>query len=137
MKITGLQKKREGRWERQAELTLTKGEGVSLITRRGTKIIEEDLNRGKAGFCHRRFKANILVEKIKELREGRVQPGDQLRGEEVTLEIEKIGKKCHENCSIYTGEDCLFLEEIYFLKVRRPGKLRLSENVKYQEKHPS
>ncbi|NBG87325.1 hypothetical protein [Isachenkonia alkalipeptolytica] len=135
MRITGLQKKREGRWERQAELTLKENEDVSLITRRGKKIIEEDLNRGKVGFCHQRFKANIRVEKIKELRDRKVRRGDQLSGREVILVIEKVGKKCHGNCPIYTGEACAFLEEIYFLKVRQPGTIRLSESLKYEE-HP-
>lgn len=134
MKVLKLQFKGVNGWQSKKEGFLSNQEGISLITDRGNKAIKEEIDRGDTGFCHRRFKANIVLYTGGMVEVGTMQPGDHLRGTEVELQIQKVGKKCHRDCPIYSKAGCSLLGEILFLEVEKPGKIALGEEVIYREK---
>ncbi len=134
MKILKLQVKGEGVWQSRKELFLYKNEEISLITDRGRKVMEEDIERGRTGFCHLRFKANILLEVPVEIDVAAMQPGDRLVGTEVVFIVQRVGKNCHSNCPIYSKAGCSLQEEILFLEVNTPGKIEAREKLTYREK---
>lgn len=130
MEIAGLQKKTEPGWESFPILPLAVGETVTLISGAGHSRIRQDLALGEAGFCHRKFKANILLDVPSGLQSLGLQPGDRLLGNKVSLTIEKVGKACYSNCRIYTPGGCPFLMEILFLKVQHSGSLTIKEKLR-------
>jgi|GEM_PF-2444672 len=134
MRVQKLQVKTEEGWQSRRKLLLHEREELSLITNYGVKLITNDIEQGRAGFCHRRFKANIVLDTSGDLTLDPMTPGDKMLGTETAFIIQRIGKKCHSNCRIYTKSGCAFLGEILFLQVLEPGELNLMENLVYSEK---
>ncbi len=134
MRIRKLQVKVKGAWESRRELFLSEKEKISLITDRGKKLMEVDIDRGRTGFCHLRFKANILLDTEGEVEVGKMQPGDHIGGTEAGLSIQRVGKNCHSDCPIYRKAGCSLLEEILFLEVENPGKIALGEKLNYKKR---
>jgi len=58
--------------------------------------------------------------------------GDQFQiGEDAVLELSKIGKECHNPCSIYqTMGDCIMPREGVFAKVLKKGIINIGDSVK-------
>lgn len=133
MKVLKLQFKGEDGWQSQKERLLKEQEKISLITYRGKEQMEADIERGRSGFCHRRFKANILMDTSDSVNVETMKTGDQILGTEAILTIEKVGKKCHRDCPIYRKAGCSFLKEIIFLEVEKCGRIRLMEKLEYKE----
>ena len=134
MRVLKLQVKTEDGWQSRRKLLLDAKEELSVITNLGNKRIENDIEQGRSGFCHRRFKANILLDLSQDLNLGAMKPGDTMLGTDATFIIQRIGKNCHSNCPIYTQTGCTFLEEILFLQVQKPGELKLMETLEYRKK---
>lgn len=134
MRVQKLQVKTEEGWLSRRKLLLDEREELSLITNRGNKLIENDVEQGRTGFCHRRFKANIVLDIAEGPNLGAIKPGDKMLGTETAFIIQRIGKNCHSNCPIFTKTGCAFLEEILFLQVQKPGELKLMETLDYNEK---
>lgn len=131
MTVMVLQAKTAHGWKRERELWLVESQRISLITDRGKKLMEQDLAHGKTGFCHGKFKANIELQVTEDLQFRNMRPGDQLVGEEVILSIQSVGKTCHSDCPIHTNRSCAFLQEIGFLEVLQPGRIRIRERLNY------
>ena len=62
--------------------------------------------------------------------------GTRLRvGEEVLLEISKIGKECHRHCAIYQKlGDCVMPREGVFSRVIRGGRVQAEDEVQVEER---
>jgi len=62
--------------------------------------------------------------------------GTRLRvGDEVVLEITKIGKKCHQHCAIFhTLGDCVMPREGIFAQVIRGGRVRPGDEVSVEDR---
>ena len=57
--------------------------------------------------------------------------GDQFKiGGEIILRLSKIGKECHQHCTIYyrTG-DCIMPREGIFVEVIRGGRIAVGDNI--------
>lgn len=82
------------------------------------------------------FAENITTESIKL---SDLNIGDKLLiGENIILEISKIGKECHRYCSIYykTG-DCIMPREGIFAKVLKGGEIKTGDTIKTERKNES
>ena len=62
--------------------------------------------------------------------------GTRLRvGEQVVLEISKIGKECHRHCAIYQKlGDCVMPREGVFARVIHGGRVRPEDEVQVEER---
>jgi MOSC domain-containing protein YiiM len=108
-----------GDWERQ----------VSLLPYESFKKLDEDLKNLKPGD----FAENITTQGI-DLSSLKI--GDRIMiGKEILLEVTRIGKECHEACSIkeLVG-DCIMPREGVFTKVVRGGLIEVGEEIILGEK---
>ncbi len=103
---------------------------VSLLSIESIKKQEECDRAGKSvfGLSAGDFAENITTENI-DLVSLRV--GDKLKiGNEVLLEISKVGKDCHKRCAIYYKlSDCIMPREGIFAKIIRGGKVGVGDSV--------
>ena len=64
-----------------------------------------------------------------------LSPGDTLAVGEVTLEITKLGKECHQRCRIYyQAGDCVMPREGIFARVVKGGRIEVGDTMEVQEK---
>jgi MOSC domain-containing protein YiiM len=107
--------------------------GIRQISLLALEIIEKQkkcpkIKSGKISLNPGDFAENITT---KDLDLTNLQIGDKLKiGENVIIEISKIGKECHKYCAIYykTG-DCIMPREGIFAKVIKGGSVRTNDII--------
>ena len=107
-----------GKWHRQ----------VSLLAAESIETVKQKLPSLKDGA----FAENIIT---RGLDLSSVTVGDRITiGEEITLEITQIGKKCHnDGCVIKkTTGDCIMPREGIFAKVIKGGEARAGETIAFR-----
>lgn len=109
------------------------GEGIRQVSLLAIESIRRQKECPKVEGTGHLFEPGVFAENI--TTEGidltRVKPGDRLKiGQEVIIEISKIGKECHRYCSIYykTG-DCIMPKEGIFARVIKGGLIRTGERI--------
>lgn len=56
--------------------------------------------------------------------------GSRFRIGDAELEMTQIGKECHSHCAIYqTMGDCIMPREGVFVEVRKPGRIRVGDEI--------
>lgn len=102
-----------GNWHRQ----------VSLLSHEKVEAFNEKGGMAEDGA----FGENLLVDGM----DFRAMPvGTRLSCHGVILEITQIGKECHSHCAIYqTMGDCIMPREGVFAEVRKPGHIRVGDEV--------
>ena len=56
--------------------------------------------------------------------------GGRFRIGDAELEMTQIGKECHSHCAIYqTMGDCIMPREGVFAEVRKPGRIRVGDEI--------
>lgn len=124
---------------------------------RKTEVAEAKLKRnwGIEGDAHggnwHRQVSLLSLEKIKEFREkgadvdfgafgenlivegfdfSSLPVGSRFRIGDAELEMTQIGKECHSHCAIYqTMGDCIMPREGVFAEVRKPGRIRVGDEI--------
>lgn len=101
------------------------------------KLMEAKVEAGKAPVCPQAgelIRPGAYAENVttKGIDPERLSLGTRLRvGDEVILEISKIGKKCHEHCEIYMIiGDCIMPREGRFARVLRGGRIKVGDEVR-------
>ncbi len=108
-----------GNWHRQ----------VSLLGVESIRKFEQEANRT---IRFGEFAENITTEGALLYK---MHPLDQLRNDQIKLEVTQIGKKCHgDNCSIFREVgDCVMPKEGIFARVLTGGKMAPGDSLEY---HP-
>ena len=108
-----------GNWHRQ----------VSLLGVESIRKFEQEANRT---IRYGEFAENITTEGALLYK---MHPLDQLRNDQIKLEVTQIGKKCHgDNCSIFREVgDCVMPKEGIFARVLTGGKMAAGDSLEY---HP-
>lgn len=102
-----------GNWHRQ----------VSLLS---LEKIEEFRKKG-ADVDFGAFGENLIVEGFDF---SSLPVGSRFRIGDAELEMTQIGKECHSHCAIYqTMGDCIMPREGVFAEVRKPGRIRVNDEV--------
>lgn len=97
-------------------------DNISIITSMGYDKLRNDEVKG---FCHQKFKANFIIEG---LCTSKITSGSLLTIGEALVEVSTVGKTCHKECPVLTGNNsCALGKYIFFAKVIQSGK------VKYQD----
>lgn len=102
-----------GNWHRQ----------VSLLS---LEKIEEFREKG-ADVDFGAFGENLIVEGFDF---SSLPVGSRFRIGDAELEMTQIGKECHSHCAIYqTMGDCIMPREGVFAEVRKPGRIRVGDEI--------
>ena len=109
-----------GNWHRQISL---------LASESMTKFAQQtgrEFNYGD--FAENITTKGLFLDKLK--------PFDQLVGQNITLEVTQIGKRCHgDNCAIYNEVgNCIMPKEGIFARVIKAGKLKAGDTLKVMPK---
>lgn len=77
------------------------------------------------GLCIKRFKANIIIDKYKN-----ISVGDKLIIEDALVEVTKVGKRCFDICSIPPNErKYCTLKNVLFGEVLKGGLIKKGSNI--------
>ncbi len=101
--------------------------GISFISSEGdARLTDDDIK----GFCHMKFKANLVVEgiDINNLTEGKLlQIGDAV------IEITEVEKDCFPDCPIIKKLNtlCLINKQIFFGRILKKGIIKKGDNVMF------
>ena len=102
-----------GNWHRQVSLLSL--EKIEAFREKGA-----DVNFGAFG-------ENLIVEGFDF---SSLPVGSRFRIGDAELEMTQIGKECHSHCAIYqTMGDCIMPREGVFAEVRKPGRIRVGDEI--------
>lgn len=106
-----------GAWHRQ----------VSML---GTESIEKFTKANGLQVNYGEFAENITTQGLELYK---TKPGDIFKGENITLEVTQIGKKCHgDDCAIFRKVgNCVMPKEGIFVRVLSGGTLRAGDEFEY------
>lgn len=97
---------------------------ISFISAETEKIMRNNPDRG---FCHMRFKGNLIIEGLDALN---VQRDQLLKIGDAVIEVTAAGKECHSNCPLHnSGKGCRISNDIYFAAIKRRGRVKLGASV--------
>ena len=75
------------------------------------------------GLCFNRFKENILVEGLKELKVGSL-----LSAGDAVLRITGAKDRCHDECGLFSkGTPCRLSEGVFFASVEQSGTVQIGD----------
>lgn len=129
--VKGIFKKdKDGNWREYKQMLLQfshEVEGrddISIITSIGYNKLKKDQIKG---FCHHRFKANLIVEGL-DL--GKIYVGSSLTIGKVVVIVSSIGKACHRECPALAGDNkCTLGKYIIFARIVQSGKIAYHDFV--------
>ncbi|WP_297630389.1 hypothetical protein [uncultured Clostridium sp.] len=120
----------EGR-VRLEECMLIKGFGIEGDRKGGTPLkevvlyINDKSNLEIEGLCHKKFKANIVIRKDNN---ESFKVNDVIRFGEGKIQINKIGKRCYEECKIVReNKKCYLKDSVLFGSVIESGKCKIDK----------
>lgn len=97
---------------------------ISFLSAETDRRLREDTDRG---FCHMRFKGNLVIEGLAALN---IQGQQCLRIGDAVIEVTIAGKECHPNCPLHNSDvSCSIYKDIYFGRIVKSGLMRLEDSV--------
>lgn len=113
------------------ECKLIKGFGIEGDIKGGTHLkevvlyINHENNPETEGLCHKRFKANIVISKEKD---ESFKVNDVIEFGEGKIQINKIGKRCYEECNlIKENKKCFLKDNVLFGSVIKSGNCKINK----------
>ncbi|MGL5414924.1 MAG: hypothetical protein ACRDAU_04595 [Clostridium sp.] len=120
----------EGRVQLE-ECMLIKGFGIEGDRKGGTPLKEvvlyiNDKNNSEIkGLCHKKFKANIVIRKDNN---ESFKVDDVIRFGEARIQINKIGKRCYEECNLVKeNKKCYLKDNVLFGSVIESGICKIDK----------
>lgn len=135
MQIISIQFKNEtGIWESTDCLDVNtdiqehpKTQDISIIPINDWKMAQNSLQKG---FCHHRFKPNLILESLPESQSLRRNDQELGIGNARLLVLQKK-HRCHESCPLASNEhnECVWTKNIYYARVIKGGRMCEKDRV--------
>ena len=127
MRVWKLREKRVDGWYRVDPLILKKRQDYTGIPKSVYHQLKNK-NHKDQGFCHRKFKANILFDSL-EVYKSKIKEGDYLVSSNGLLKVKKRGKGCYPECPIFDGKPCNFITDVFFMEAITEGYLSIKDEL--------
>lgn len=103
---------------------------LSFISHRASERLTKDRNKG---FCHMRFRANLVIDSIDI---NSLALGQLLQIGEVIVKITEIEKECLANCPIMkiSNKTCGVNRQIFFGEVLQAGIIKEKDRIAFIQK---
>ncbi len=99
---------------------------ISFLSAETDRRLKEDTDKG---FCHMRFKGNLIIEGLAALN---IQRNQCLSFGNAVIEVTIAGKECHPKCPLHNSNGkCRISSDIYFAAIKQPGTMKLGDIVNY------
>lgn len=131
-------KAHDNKWHPVEELELfeinsedAKKNDVSLITK---EAYAEAVNSVNEGFCHLRFKPNLVISMECDDAKARSLNQELDIGDDVKLFVLRKPHRCHNNCPLYAvrGIPCQWTKHIFYAGIRNGGLIRVGDRAAFK-----
>ena len=122
MKITKIQQVHlKGHCQKVELEGLRKGDGIVTLTEEA--VVNYCLNEGQGGLCTQRFKADLVVDKLDQLRTDQLLSIGQAQ-----FKVTNRRKRCHSGC-VLEPSCCQLIGHVFFLEVVAEGRVCIGNEV--------